>query len=130
MCIKSIEFVSIFAFLFSFFFLDIPTENGNSVNSVHQNGDSLDTNTSDESNQGPLNGKNVIDEDTTTSFTEDSLDKPSTPIVANEETNDSIVSDSTNDSTTDFNKRPLDDDSNSEDQQPSSKKLKDDVGDK
>lgn len=90
----------------------------------------MDTNTSDESNQGPLNGKNVIDEDTTTSFTEDSLDKPSTPIIANEETNDSIVSESTNDSTADFNKRPLDDDSNSEDQQPSSKKLKDDIGDK
>lgn len=107
--------------------LGIPIENGNSV---HQNGDSLDTNTSDESNQGPLNGKSVMDEDTTTSFTEDSLDKPSTPIIANEETNDSIVSDSTNDSSTvDFNKRPLDDDSNSEDQ-PSNKKLKDDIGDK
>lgn len=77
-----------------------------------------------------MNGKSVMDDDTTTSFTEDSLDKPSTPIIANEETNDSIVSDSTNDSSTaDFNKRPLDDDSNSEDQ-PSNKKLKDDIGDK
>lgn len=99
---------------------------------MHQNGDSLDNTTSDESNQGPLNGKSttVIDEDTTTSFTEDSLDKPSTPIIANEETNDSIISDSTNDSTTvEFNKRPLDDDSNS-DEQPTSKKVKEDIGDK
>lgn len=80
--------------------IGIPTENGNIV---HQNGDSLDP--SDESNLEPLNGKSTeppalgVDEDTTTSFTEDSLDKPSTPIVANDETNDSIVSDSTNDST-------------------------------
>ncbi|XP_017782719.1 PREDICTED: uncharacterized protein LOC108567040 [Nicrophorus vespilloides] len=108
-------------------------ENGNSISSVlHQNGDSLDATTSDESNQGPMNGKTttVLDEDTTTSFTEDSMDKPSTPIIANEETNDSIVSDSTNDSTTvEFNKRPLDDDSNSDDQ-PSSKKIKNNIGDK
>lgn len=99
---------------------------------VHQNGDSLDNTTSDESNQGPLNGKSttVIDEDTTTSFTEDSMDKPSTPIIANDETNDSIISDSTNDSATvEFNKRPLDEDSNSDDQ-PTSKKAKEDIGDK
>ncbi|XP_065165452.1 uncharacterized protein Amun [Atheta coriaria] len=106
-------------------------ENGNSIPPVvHQNGDSLDATTSDESNQGPLNGKTsvVLDEDTT-SFTEDSMDKPSTPIIANEETNDSIVSESTNDSATvEFNKRPLDDDSNSDD--PSCKRLKDDIGDK
>lgn len=106
----------------------IPLENGNTV---HQNGDSLET--SDESNQGPLNGKTaVLDEDTTTSFTEDSMDKPSTPIVANDETNDSIVSDSTNDSTAvssaESNKRPLDEDESIE--PPTSKKSKEDVGDK
>lgn len=111
-------------------------ENGNNPVpapvAVHQNGDSLDAaTTSDESNQGALNGKTtVLDEDTTTSYTEDSLDKPSTPIIANEETNDSVISDSTNDSAAvEFNKRPLDDDSNSE-EQPSSKKIKDDIGDK
>jgi len=65
---------------------------------------------SDESTQDSTNGKHpapvstdVID-DTTTSFTEDSLDKPSTPTVVppgDENTNDSIAtSDSaTNDST-------------------------------
>lgn len=107
-------------------------ENGNNV---HQNGDSLEA--SDESNQDTLNGKSttVLDEDTKSSFTEDSLDKPTTPIVANDETNDSIVSDSTNDSlaassTSDPpNKRPLDDDSNSA-QEPTIKKSKDDIGDK
>lgn len=108
-------------------------ENGNTVGGavVHQNGDSLDATTSDESNQGPLNGKAaaVLDDDTTTSFTEDSLDKPSTPITANDETNDSIVSDSTNDSTVGDMKRSLDDDSNSE-EQPTSKKSKNNVGDK
>lgn len=115
-------------------FIDLTVENGNNPVTgpvvVHQNGDSLDTTTSDESNQGPLNGKTtVLDEDTTTSYTEDSLDKPSTPIIANEETNDSIISDSTNDSTVvDFNKRSLDEDSNSE-EQPSSKRIKDDIGD-
>ncbi|KAK4874615.1 hypothetical protein RN001_013975 [Aquatica leii] len=106
---------------------NIIIENGNSV---HQNGDSLDASTSDESNQGPMNGKAaVLDEDTTTSFTEDSMDKPSTPIIANDETNDSIVSDSTNDSNVGDLKRSLDDDSNSEDQ-PTSKKSKGGIGDK
>ncbi|KRT83006.1 hypothetical protein AMK59_4109 [Oryctes borbonicus] len=129
----------------------ISLENGNSVSSVVlQNGDSLDNTTSDDSNQGPLNGKTattttttVLDEDTNTSYTEDSLDKPTTPIImTNEETNDSIVSDSTNDSSSNaagahaFNKRRLDEDeeeddnSNSTDQQPSSKKVKADIGDK
>lgn len=113
-------------------------ENGNSVSSVVlQNGDSLDNTTSDDSNQGPLNGKTTttgIDEDTNTSYTEDSLDKPSTPIIANEETNDSIVSDSTNDSSSnaaaDYNKRRLDEDDSNSTDQPSSKKVKDDIGDK
>lgn len=116
----------------------IPLENGNSVSSVVlQNGDSLDNTTSDDSNQGPLNGKTTttgIDEDTNTSYTEDSLDKPSTPIIANEETNDSIVSDSTNDSSSnaaaDYNKRRLDEDDSNSTDQPSSKKVKDDIGDK
>ncbi|KAK5641209.1 hypothetical protein RI129_009756 [Pyrocoelia pectoralis] len=94
-------------------------ENGNSL--VHQNGDLLDATTSDESNQGPLNGKSaVLDDDTTTSFTEDSMDKPNSPIMANDETNDSIVSDSTNDSNGGDLKRSLDDDSNS-DEKPSKK---------
>ncbi|KAF5295179.1 hypothetical protein FQR65_LT10567 [Abscondita terminalis] len=109
------------------FVADIIIENGNSV---HQNGDLLDASTSDESNQGPMNGKTaVLDDDTTTSFTEDSMDKPSTPIIANDETNDSIVSDSTNDSNVGDLKRSPDDDSNSEDQ-PISKKSKGDIGDK
>lgn len=98
---------------------------------VHQNGDSLDATTSDESNQGTMNGKStvVLDEDTTTSYTEDSLDKPSTPITANEETNDSVMSDSTNDSApADYNKRTLDDDSNSA--EPDSKRIRNDIGDK
>ncbi|XP_018326431.1 uncharacterized protein LOC108737820 [Agrilus planipennis] len=113
----------------------VPLENGNSLSAVtpvmHQNGDSLDATTSDESNQGPLNGKSaaVLDEDTTTSFTEDS--QPATPIVANDETNDSIVSDSTNDSVSGDLKRPLDDDSNSNsEEQPSNKKIKSNIGDK
>lgn len=113
------------------------TENGKSIPvPLHQNGDSLDAaTTSDESNQGPLNnGKSaVLDEDTTTSYTEDSLDKPSF-IAANEETNDSVISDSTNDSSAavpDFNnKRSQDDDSNTSEDQPSSKRIKNDLGDK
>lgn len=118
-----------------FFFIVGITENGKSIPvpiAVHQNGDSLDAaTTSDESNQGPLNnGKSaVLDEDTTTSYTEDSLDKP-TFIAANEETNDSVISDSTNDSSSaaapDYNnKRSLDDDSNNSEDQPSSKRIKD-----
>ncbi|XP_044731526.1 uncharacterized protein LOC123294532 [Chrysoperla carnea] len=77
------------------------SENG-SNNTLHQNGDSVGAETSDESNQGPpLNGKMpTLDQlDDATSFTEDSLDKPSPSIIANEETNDSVVSESTNDST-------------------------------
>lgn len=116
------------------------TENGKSIPvplSVHQNGDSLDAaTTSDESNQGPINNlkSEVIDDDTTTSYTEDSLDKPSF-IAANEETNDSVISDSTNDSSaavSEFNnKRSLDDDSNSNSEnQQLSKKIKDELGDK
>lgn len=114
------------------YFVGLNVENGKNV---HQNGDTLEV--SDESNQDGLNGKSttVLDEDTKSSFTEDSLDKPSTPIVANDETNDSIVSDSTNDSlaasstSVECQKRPLDDDSNSQDE-PTIKKSKDDVGDK
>lgn len=92
---------------------NVGIENGNSL--VHSNGDLLDATTSDESNQGPMNGKSaVLDDDTTTSFTEDSMDKPSSPIMANDETNDSIVSDSTNDSNEGDLKRSHDDDSNSD----------------
>lgn len=130
------------------FVLDIcPVANGNSIAAVvHQNGDSLDAATSDESNQGPtpLNGNGaaadtpappaaVIDEDTTTSFTDNSP-----PSIQNDETNDSLVSDSTKDSVVSddsnsigFNKRPLDeDDSNAPQTAPVSKKMKDDIGDK
>ncbi|KAL3274411.1 hypothetical protein HHI36_015803 [Cryptolaemus montrouzieri] len=106
----------------------INLENGNSIPApICQNGDSLDPCVSDESNQGPLNGKaaNVIDEDTTTSFTDNSP-----PSLESEETNESAISDSTNDSSAvEFTKRPLDEDSNSVDQ-PSSKKIKEDLGDK
>lgn len=119
----------------------ISLENGNSIIPpavVHQNGDSLDTVTSDESNQGPINGSKttnatVIDEDTTTSFTDNSP-----PSIENEETNDSVVSESTKDSVVsdsndsnslEYNKRRLDeDDTNSS--APNSKKIKEDVGDK
>ncbi|KAJ8945258.1 hypothetical protein NQ318_016678 [Aromia moschata] len=90
---------------------------------VLQNGDSLDTTTSDESNQGPINGKTIIDEDTTTSFTDNS---PPSLDQENEETNDSVVSESTKDSIVsedsnslgDYTKRPLEEDSI----QPSSKR--------
>lgn len=100
---------------------------------MHQNGDSLEV--SDESNQEALNGKSstVLDEDTKSSFTEDSLDKPTTPIVANDETNDSIVSESTNDSlavSTENNKRPLDDEDSSLQEEPTSKKTKEDTENK
>lgn len=108
--------------------LGINFENGNSIPpTICQNGDSLDPLVSDESNQEPLNGKatTVIDEDTTTSFTDNSP-----PSLESEETNESAISDSTNDSSAvEFNKRPLDDDSNSV-EQPSSKKIKEDTGDK
>lgn len=62
---------------------------------AESNGDLLEA--SDESNQGPINGKIIanLDDETTTSNTEDSLDKTPmtmTPIVLNEETNDSVVS--------------------------------------
>lgn len=117
--------------LLSSIFAGTPLENGNSIPpAVHQNGDSLDPTTSDESNQGPINGKTIIDEDTTTSFTDNS--PPS--IDQNDETNDSVVSESTKDSIVsedsnslgDYNKRPLEDDAI----QPSSKKIREDLGDK
>lgn len=117
---------------------DISLENGNSIIPpavVHQNGDSLDTATSDESNQGPINGSKttstVIDEDTTTSFTDNSP-----PSIENEETNDSVVSESTKDSVVsdsndsnslEYNKRRLEEDETSV---PNSKKIKEDVDDK
>lgn len=115
-------------------FAGTPLANGNSIPKtvVHQNGDSLDPTTSDESNQGPLNGKTtIIDEDTTNSFTDNS--PPS--IAPDEETNDSVVSisESTKDSVVseDSNslgdyKRPSEDDS----MEPPSKKLREDLGDK
>lgn len=125
-----------------------PSENGNSILPapvmVHQNGDSLDTTTSDESNQGPLNGKTnnsnataplsatnntnnttttTIDEDTTTSFTDNSP-----PSIENEETNDSVVSESTKDSAVsadsndsnsvnEYQKRRLEDEEDDQDEQ-------------
>ncbi|CAH1098509.1 unnamed protein product [Psylliodes chrysocephalus] len=122
--------------LLSSIFVGSPLENGNAVPKpvVHQNGDSIiDPTTSDESNQGPLNGKTIIDEDTTTtSFTDNS--PPS--IDQNEETNDSVVSGSeelskdslpsTEDSNSIENtlKRPYDVDTTI---QPSTKKIREDV---
>ncbi|CAH1284204.1 unnamed protein product [Diabrotica balteata] len=120
--------------LLSSIFAGSPLENGNAVPKpvVHQNGDSIDPATSDESNQGPLNGKTILDEDTTTtSFTDNS--PPS--LDQNEETNDSVVSGSEElskdslGSTEDSNsigetiKRPYEDNSI----QPSSKKIREDV---
>lgn len=102
-------------------------ENGNSIPAaiVHQNGDSLDTTTSEESNQGgniATNGKSapLLDEDTNTSF----ADHSSPTSIDAEETNDSVVSDSTNDSMAhpDY-KRPLDDD-DSNSLESSNKKLR------
>ncbi|XP_069691100.1 uncharacterized protein Amun isoform X2 [Periplaneta americana] len=87
-----------------------PTENGTSHHE-QKNGDSNlkpqePDQSSDESTQDSTNGKHpaAAMDDTTTSFTEDSLDKPSTPTAVppgDENTNDSITtSDSaTNDST-------------------------------
>lgn len=117
-------------------------ENGKSLPlsalSAHQNGDSLDAaTTSDESNPASIplnNGKSpsstvvaaVLDEDTTTSYTEDSLDKAPSSLITNnaneEETNDSVVlSDSTSDSAD--CKRPLEED-DSNDSGPASKRAK------
>ncbi|XP_047107288.1 uncharacterized protein LOC124776372 [Schistocerca piceifrons] len=79
-----------------------PHENG-TTNHEEKNGDTLKTqdpeNSSDESTQDSTNGKNLTGpadalDDTTTSFTEDSLDKPSTPTVGplcDETTNDSVA---------------------------------------
>ncbi|CAH1116148.1 unnamed protein product [Phaedon cochleariae] len=124
--------------LLSSIFAGSPLENGNALPppaAVHRNGDSLDPAASDESNQGvPVNGKAGLEEeeDTAASFPDDS--PPS--VDHNDETNDSVVSvsESTKDSVVsedssslgDFTKRPLEEDS----VQPSSKKLREDSGDK
>ncbi|XP_063904144.1 uncharacterized protein LOC135123437 [Zophobas morio] len=106
-------------------------ENGNSIPPaiVHQNGDSLDTTTSEESNQGLANGKSsrntLLDEDTNTSF----ADNSSPASIEAEETNDSVVSDSTNDSMAPEYKRALDEEDSNSMEAPS-KKLREDVGDK
>ncbi|XP_056641357.1 uncharacterized protein LOC130894757 isoform X2 [Diorhabda carinulata] len=114
--------------LLSSIFAGSPLENGNAVPKpvvvVHQNGDSIDPATSDESNQGPLNGKTILDEDTTTtSFTDNS--PPS--LDQNEETNDSVVSGSegSTDSIGEATKRPYEDTTTTV--QPASKKLREDV---
>lgn len=115
------------------------TENGNSHGA--SNGEA--TEPSDDSNQETVaNGKDTaaldpaaIDENsTTTSFTEDSMDKPATPITAgcdhavvgaSEDTNDSII---TNDSSNNATPRPTDSEDTEEDsqdaQEPPSKKSK------
>ncbi|RZC41976.1 uncharacterized protein BDFB_005535 [Asbolus verrucosus] len=108
----------------------IPLENGNAIPPaiVHQNGDSLDTTTSEESNQGLANGKStttLLDEDTNTSF----ADNSSPASIEAEETNDSVVSDSTNDSMVPEYKRTLDEDDSNSMEAPS-KKLREEVGDK
>ncbi|XP_008197131.1 uncharacterized protein Amun isoform X1 [Tribolium castaneum] len=104
-------------------------ENGNSIPPaiVHQNGDSLDTTTSEESNQGLANGKSatLIDEDTNTSF----ADNSSPASIEAEETNDSVVSDSTNDSMAPEIKRALEEDDSNSMEAPN-KKLREDVRDK
>lgn len=117
------------------------TENGNSHGA--SNGEA--TEPSDDSNQEAVaNGKDMpaavtgmldpaaIDENsTTTSFTEDSMDKPATPItagdaaVASEDTNDSLI---TNDDDSNNTPRPTDSEDTEEDsqdaQQPPTKKSK------
>ncbi|XP_015590823.1 uncharacterized protein LOC107265649 [Cephus cinctus] len=102
------------------------TENGNS----HPPTNGEATEPSDDSNQDTVvaNGKEpidpaAIDENSTTSFTEDSLDKPATPITvapASEDTNDSLA-------TNESNTRPTDseDTEDSQDvQEPPTKKSK------
>ncbi|KYN41210.1 hypothetical protein ALC56_04361 [Trachymyrmex septentrionalis] len=115
------------------------TENGNSHSA--SNGEA--TEPSDDSNQETVaNGKDTpaaldpaaIDENsTTTSFTEDSMDKPATPITASdhpvvgasEDTNDSLI---TNDSSNNATPRPTDSEDTEEDsqdaQEPPTKKSK------
>ncbi|EFN85293.1 uncharacterized protein LOC105182464 [Harpegnathos saltator] len=118
------------------------TENGNS----HGPSNGEATEPSDDSNQETMmaNGKETpaavagmldpaaIDENsTTTSFTEDSMDKPATPItasdavVASEDTNDSLI---TNDDDSNNTPRPTDSEDTEEDsqdaQEPPSKKSK------
>lgn len=110
------------------------TENGNSHGA--SNGEA--TEPSDDSNQETVaNGKDTpaaIDENsTTTSYTEDSMDKPATPIIAgehpvvgaSEDTNDSLI---TNDSSNNATPRPTDSEDTEEDsqdaQEPPSKKNK------
>ncbi|XP_077254707.1 protein amun isoform X2 [Temnothorax americanus] len=115
------------------------TENGNSH--AASNGEA--TEPSDDSNQETVaNGKDTpaaldpaaIDENsTTTSFTEDSMDKPATPITAgdhpvvgaSEDTNDSLI---TNDSSNNATPRPTDSEDTEEDsqdaQEPPTKKSK------
>lgn len=115
------------------------TENGNSHSA--SNGEA--TEPSDDSNQETMaNGKETpaagildpaaIDENsTTTSYTEDSLDKPATPItagdtvVASEDTNDSVI---TNDEDSNNTPRPTDSEDTEEDsqdaQEPPCKKSK------
>lgn len=109
------------------------TENGNS----HAPSNGETTEPSDDSNQEvAMNGNKdsttidpaAIDENsTTTSFTEDSLDKPATPItasvVASEDTNDSMATNESNNTPT----RPTDSDDTEDSQdtqEPPAKKTK------
>lgn len=109
------------------------TENGNS----HPPSNGEATEPSDDSNQeAALNGKELgsidpaaIDENSmTTSFTEDSMDKPATPItaaVASEDTNDSLATNDNDDSNNTPRPTDSEDTEDSQDvQEPPTKKSK------
>ncbi|KAK1129967.1 hypothetical protein K0M31_019657 [Melipona bicolor] len=109
------------------------TENGNS----HPPSNGEATEPSDDSNQeATLNGKEpgsidpaAIDENSmTTSFTEDSMDKPATPItaaVASEDTNDSLATNDNDDSNNTPRPTDSEDTEDSQDvQEPPTKKSK------
>lgn len=110
------------------------TENGKTHSA--SNGDA--TEPSDDSNQDTavVNGKEpatidpaAIDENsTTTSFTEDSMDKPATPItaaVASEDTNDSLTTNENEDCSNTSRPTDSEDTEDSQDaQEPPTKKIK------
>ncbi|KAF7989603.1 hypothetical protein HCN44_008277 [Aphidius gifuensis] len=115
----------------------IPTENGNTTHNTPTNGEA--TEPSDDSNQETVvvvNGKDkvtidseTIDENsTTTSFTEDSMDKPATPITAavpSEDTNDSIATNENEDCNNTPRPTDSEDTEDSQDaQEPPTKKSK------
>lgn len=115
----------------------LPTENGNTTHNTPTNGET--TEPSDDSNQETVvvvNGKDkvtidseTIDENsTTTSFTEDSMDKPATPITAavpSEDTNDSIATNENEDCNNTPRPTDSEDTEDSQDaQEPPTKKSK------